>query len=285
MRKKFVAYFALIAIVALLFAGCDALISNAYKSLNLGQPDPGKLKKEDAPTLIEQSGISSGTLSDSFIEAVISDEATKDAIIDTLENVVGNPETPAETAQAAQALIIEIEIADLGADELIDSFNEALPNLASLGGGENGPAVGDIIDLLIPQNLQDNSEQLVDLINDLVESDLDEQIATLANLIGTDENGDADSVVEGLDYGTMAQTAVLILIVQNIEPTDENQSPGEAVVAALEALQTGVGDPADFISLNSDTLTNNPDLAVLFDAAGAGDLYDSLMESLSSEPA
>ncbi len=279
MRKKFGAYFALIAIVALLFAGCDALISNAYKSLNLGQPDPEKLKEEDASTLIEQSGISSGTVSDSFIEAVISDEATKDAIIAKLEEVVDSGEP--EDAQAAQALIIEIEIADLGADELIDSFNEALPNLASLEGSGNGPAVGDIIDLLIPQNLQDNPEQLSDLIDDLVASDLDEQIATLANLIGTDEEGKADLVFEGLDYGTMAQTAALILIVQNIEPVDESQSAGEAVVAALEALQ-GDGDPAAFISLDSDTLTNNPDLAVLFDAAGAGELYDSLMESLSS---
>lgn len=279
MRKKHVAYFSLLIIVALLFSGCDAMITNAYKTMNLGQPDPEILKKEDVSTLIEQSGISSGTVSDSFIEAVISDEATKDAIIAKLEEVVDSGEP--EDAQAAQALIIEIEIADLGADELIDSFNEALPNLASLEGSGNGPAVGDIIDLLIPQNLQDNPEQLSDLIDDLVASDLDEQIATLANLIGTDEEGKADLVFEGLDYGTMAQTAALILIVQNIEPVDESQSAGEAVVAALEALQ-GDGDPAAFISLDSDTLTNNPDLAVLFDAAGAGELYDSLMESLSS---
>ena len=282
MRKKHVACFSLLIIVALLFSGCDAMITNVYKTMNLGQPDPEILKKEDVSTLIEQSGISSGTVSDSFIEAVISDEATKDAIIAKLEEVVDSGEP--EDAQAAQALIIEIEIADLGADELIDSFNEALPNLASLEGSGNGPAVGDIIDLLIPQNLQDNPEQLSDLIDDLVASDLDEQIATLANLIGTDEEGKADLVFEGLDYGTMAQTAALILIVQNIEPVDESQSAGEAVVAALEALQ-GDGDPAAFISLDSDTLTNNPDLAVLFDAAGAGDLYDSLMESLSSEPA
>jgi len=279
MRKKHVAYFSLLIIVALLFSGCDAMITNVYKTMNLGQPDPEILKKEDVSTLIEQSGISSGTVSDSFIEAVISDEATKDAIIAKLEEVVDSGEP--EDAQAAQALIIEIEIADLGADELIDSFNEALPNLASLEGSGNGPAVGDIIDLLIPQNLQDNPEQLSDLIDDLVASDLDEQIATLANLIGTDEEGKADLVFEGLDYGTMAQTAALILIVQNIEPVDESQSAGEAVVAALEALQ-GDGDPAAFISLDSDTLTNNPDLAVLFDAAGAGELYDSLMESLSS---
>ncbi len=279
MRKKHVACFSLLIIVALLFSGCDAMITNVYKTMNLGQPDPEILKKEDVSTLIEQSGISSGTVSDSFIEAVISDEATKDAIIAKLEEVVDSGEP--EDAQAAQALIIEIEIADLGADELIDSFNEALPNLASLEGSGNGPAVGDIIDLLIPQNLQDNPEQLSDLIDDLVASDLDEQIATLANLIGTDEEGKADLVFEGLDYGTMAQTAALILIVQNIEPVDESQSAGEAVVAALEALQ-GDGDPAAFISLDSDTLTNNPDLAVLFDAAGAGELYDSLMESLSS---
>jgi len=282
MRKKYVAYCALFIVVSLLFFGCDALISNAYKTMNLGQPDPAKLKNDDASALLEKSGVSSGVVSDAFIKAVISSTETKEEVIAKLEAVINDPGTPAETAQAAQTLIIDIEIADIGADILIDGFNEALSKLASLGGGDTEPEVADIIDLLIPESLKNDSKQLEDIIDNLANSDLASQIATLANLIGTDEEGKADNVVENLDYGTIAQTAVLILIVQNIEPTDPEQTPGQAVVAALEALNTG-GDPGQFISLNKDDLTSNADLPILFSAAGASELYNKLMEGLGSE--
>ena len=48
MRKKHVAYFVLLIIVALLFSGCDAMITNVYKTMNLGQPDPEKIAQKNA---------------------------------------------------------------------------------------------------------------------------------------------------------------------------------------------------------------------------------------------
>ncbi len=283
MRKKYVAYFALLIIVALLFSGCDAMITNAYKTMNLGQPDPEKIIKYDATTLLEESGvISSSGVSDDFIAAVISDPGTKEEVISKLE-VLADPSQPPEKAQPAQTLIIDIEIADIGADTLIDKFNEALlelPNMTTEEGQE--PEVGDIIDLLIPETLQNDTTKLKDVINGLHDSSLDSEIEALAELIRP-EGATENTVVENLSYGTIAQTSALILIVQSIEPASGSDlTPGDAVVAALEELEKGEeGHPENFISFNKENLTDNTALPILFEAAGAQKLYDELMKGLS----
>ena len=183
MRKKYVAYFALLIIVALLFSGCDAMITNAYKTMNLGQPDPEKIIKYDATTLLEESGvISSSGVSDDFIAAVISDPGTKQNVISKLE-ALAVPSQPPGKAQPAQTLIIDIEIADIGADTLIDKFNEALLELPNMTEENQEPEVGDIIDLLIPETLQNDTTKLKDVINGLHDSRLDSEIEALAELI------------------------------------------------------------------------------------------------------
>jgi len=282
MRKKHVAYFSLLIIVALLFSGCDAMITNAYKTMNLGQPDPEKIIKYDATTLLEESGvISSSGVSDDFIAAVISDPGTKEEVISKLE-VLADPSQPPEKAQPAQTLIIDIEIADIGADTLIDKFNEALLKLPNMTEENQEPEVGDIIDLLIPETLQNDTTKLKDVINGLHDSSLDSEIEALAELIRP-EGATENTVVENLNYGTIAQTSALILIVQSIEPASGSElTPGEAVEKALEELEKGKeGHPEDYISFNKENLTENTALPILFEAAGAKELYDELMEGLS----
>lgn len=282
MRKKHVAYFSLLIIVALLFSGCDAMITNAYKTMNLGQPDPEKIIKYDATTLLEESGvISSSGVSDDFIAAVISDPGTKEEVISKLE-VLADPSQPPEKAQPAQTLIIDIEIADIGADTLIDKFNEALLKLPNMTEENQEPEVGDIIDLLIPETLQNDTTKLKDVINGLHDSSLDSEIEALAELIRP-EGATENTVVENLSYGTIAQTSALILIVQSIEPASGSElTPGEAVEKALEELEKGKeGHPEDYISFNKENLTENTALPILFEAAGAKELYDELMEGLS----
>jgi len=282
MRKKHVAYFSLLIIVALLFSGCDAMITNAYKTMNLGQPDPEKIIKYDATTLLEESGvISSSGVSDDFIAAVISDPGTKQNVISKLE-ALAVPSQPPGKAQPAQTLIIDIEIADIGADTLIDKFNEALLELPSMTEEGQEPEVGDIIDLLIPETLQNDTTKLKDVINGLHDSSLDSEIEALAELIRP-EGATENTVVENLSYGTIAQTSALILIVQSIEPASGSDlTPGDAVVAALEELEKGEeGHPENFISFNKENLTDNTALPILFEAAGAQKLYDELMKGLS----
>ncbi len=284
MRKKYVAYFALLIIVALLFSGCDAMITNAYKTMNLGQPDPAKLRTYDATTLLENSGVISSDMtgvSDDFIAAVISDPGTKQNVISKLE-ALAVPSQPPGKAQPAQTLIIDIEIADIGADTLIDKFNEALLELPSMTEEGQEPEVGDIIDLLIPETLQNDTTKLKDVINGLHDSSLDSEIEALAELIRP-EGATENTVVENLSYGTIAQTSALILIVQSIEPASGSElTPGDAVVAALEELEKGEeGHPENFISFNKENLTDNTALPILFEAAGAQKLYDELMKGLS----
>jgi len=285
MRKKHVACFSLLIIVALLFSGCDAMITNAYKTMNLGQPDPEKIIKYDATTLLEESGvISSSGVSDDFIAAVISDPGTKEEVISKLE-VLADPSQPPEKAQPAQTLIIDIEIADIGADTLIDKFNEALLKLPNMTEENQEPEVGDIIDLLIPETLQNDTTKLKDVINGLHDSSLDSEIEALAKLIRP-EGATENTVVENLSYGTIAQTSALILIVQSIEPASGSEpTPGGAVVAALEELEKlekgEEGHPENFISFNKENLTDNTALPILFEAAGAQKLYDELMKGLS----
>ncbi len=271
MRKKFGAYFALITIVVLLFAGCDALISNAYKSLNLGQPDPEKLKKEDAPTLIEQSGISSGTLSVSFIEAVISDEATKDAIIAKLEEVVDSGE--AEDAQAAQALILDIKLADIGATKVVDNLNTAIGDLAALAESEEEMKPIDIIKMLLPPELLEEEGDLADFIDKIVELGAD--VDKFANTI----QANGGEVAGGLDVATIAQTAIIIKFVEIIDPNEDYyDSTGQAVEALIDKLGNLEEDEeieiTDYFAKEPDlgSLGEDETLKTLFDAAGMSEL-------------
>jgi len=76
----------------------------------LGQPSAEKLKSADTATLLSDSGISSGSVSNTFIQTVISDDATKTQVLATLQNTVSTGS--ASEAQAAQALFLNIELAD-----------------------------------------------------------------------------------------------------------------------------------------------------------------------------
>ena len=130
MRRRYGAYAALLAIFVLLFSGCDALISNAFKEANLGQPSAEKIKEADAATLLEDSGISTGFVSDAFIETIVNNDETMAAVLATLNTTV--TEGTAEEAQAAQALILNIELADSGADEILDNVNTSIEEVITL---------------------------------------------------------------------------------------------------------------------------------------------------------
>lgn len=102
MRKKYVAYCALFIVVSLLFFGCDALISNAYKTMNLGQPDPEKIAQKNADVIIEESGITSEQgLSPEYVKKIAKDDQAKEAILGKLDNIVNSTSATAEKASSA----------------------------------------------------------------------------------------------------------------------------------------------------------------------------------------
>ncbi|GAB6276306.1 MAG: hypothetical protein SAMD01599839_08460 [Rectinema sp.] len=274
MRRGYVAYAALLVMVILLFTGCDALIGNAFKAANLGQPSVEKIKELDTAALVAQAGITSGSVSDTFIQTIISDEATKVAVLATLKDTVDSGS--ASDAQAAQALILDIKLADIGADEVVSNLNGAIGKLASLSDSETDVKPADIINTLLPASLTEDSEKLAKFIDDI--DALNTDVDTLAAKI----DANSGDVAEGLDVATLAQTAAIVKFVNIVEPAFGYSSTGQAVAQAVEDLKA---DPdanvTKYFAKEPDisSLADDPTLKTLFDAAGLGNLLVQLSGS------
>jgi hypothetical protein len=278
MRRKYVAYAALLAIFMLLFTGCDALVGNLFKTANLGQPSAEKIKELDATALLAESGISTGSVSGTFIDTILSDEtgATKDAVIATLEATVA--EGTAEEAQAAEALILDIKLADIGADEVVNNLGGAIADLAG-GSGDVNPE--DIFNALLPADLtsdlssEDGKKNLADFIDsiDALGTDVD----TLAAKI----DANSGKVADGLDVATMAQTAAIVKFVNVVEPAG-GYSTGEALANAVADLKKdSEADVTKYFAAEPDfsSLVDDAALQTLFTAAGMDELLDQFSGS------
>jgi len=243
MRRRYGAYAALLAIFVLLFSGCDALISNVFKEVGLGQPSAEKLKEADAATLLEDSGISTGSVSDTFIETIANDDETRDAVLATLNTTVAEG-TP-EEAQAAQALILNIELADSGADEILDNVNTSIGEAMDQLEPEEGQEVdyAALIDVLLP-----DTDNLADIIDSL--GTLTPDYDALAASIAEDGNTLDQSVVADI-----ALSALLSVVVSNSDPAGTYSSVGAAAVALVADIQA-----------HSDVPDYSPDMDAYFDS-------------------
>lgn len=275
MRKKHVAYFSLLIIVALLFSGCDAMITNAYKTMNLGQPDPEKIAQKNADVIIEESGITSGDgPSQDYVKKIAKDDQAKKAVIEKLDEVVNSSSATTEEKQASQALIINIELSSIDADIVANNVNSALGDILATEGVK--PA--DVIDKIFPEELSSDETKLADFVDKLAA--LSGDVDKLAQII--DEND--KTAAEGLDIGTIAQTAAIIKFVDIVEPA-AGYTTGEAVAKAVMDLKVDpnanvsqyFGEEPDLESLKDDS-----NLATLFEAAGM-DLDTLFGESKGSE--
>ena len=275
MRKKHVAYFVLLIIVALLFSGCDAMITNVYKTMNLGQPDPEKIAQKNADVIIEESGITSGDgPSQDYVKKIAKDDQAKKAVIEKLDEVVNSSSATTEEKQASQALIINIKLSSIDADIVANNVNSALGDILATEGVK--PA--DVIDKIFPEELSSDETKLADFVDKLAA--LSGDVDKLAQII--DEND--KTAAEGLDIGTIAQTAAIIKFVDIVEPAAE-YTTGEAVAKAVMDLKVDpnanvsqyFGEEPDLESLKDDS-----NLATLFEAAGM-DLDTLFGESKGSE--
>jgi len=275
MRKKHVAYFVLLIIVALLFSGCDAMITNVYKTMNLGQPDPEKIAQKNADVIIEESGITSGDgPSQDYVKKIAKDDQAKKAVIEKLDEVVNSSSATTEEKQASQALIINIELSSIDADIVAKNVNSALGDILATEGVK--PA--DVIDKIFPEELSSDETKLAEFVDNLAA--LGGDVDKLAQII--DEND--KTAAEGLDIGTIAQTAAIIKFVDIVEPA-AGYTTGEAVAKAVMDLKVDpnanvsqyFGEEPDLESLKDDS-----NLATLFEAAGM-DLDTLFGESKGSE--
>ena len=280
MRKKYVAYCALFIVVSLLFLGCDALISNAYKSLGLGQPDPEKIAQNNADVIIEESGITSAQgLSSEYVKKIAKDDQAKEAVLGKLGDVVDSSSATKEEKQAAQALIIDVKLSSIDADIVAKNVNLVIGDLLNTAqeGQEVKPA--DIIDKILPAELSNDEGKLAKFIDDLAA--LGSDVDTFAQIIDESDKIPA----EGLDIATIAQTAAIIKFVDILEPAPGISSPGEAVAKAVMDWKVDPkADVSQYFAEEPDfeSLKDDPSLATLFEASGI-DLESLFGESNSSE--
>ena len=263
MRKKYVAYCALFIVVSLLFFGCDALISNAYKTMNLGQPDPEKIAQKNADVIIEESGITSEQgLSSEYVKKIAKDDQAKEAVLGKLGDVVNSTSATVtvEEKQAAQALIIDIKLSSIDADIVAKNVNLALGDILATEGVK--PA--DVIDKIFPEELSSNETKLAEFIDNLAA--LGGDVDTLAQII--DENN--KTAAEGIDIATIAQTAAIIKFVDIVEPA-AGYTTGEAVAKyVMDLKEDSAEDVSQYFAEEPDlgSLKDDVSLAILFEASG-----------------
>lgn len=260
-----------VILLTLLMGSCDALFSNKFQELGLGQVDTAALQEANADTLIAQSGVNSGQISQSFIDAALKDDATKAAVIAQLDaaSTSGDP----KVEQTAQALLIEIKLQDTGAKEVVSNMG----GLLDLFTGDDQPdpstpeGMNAIIDTLIPDNLSD--QELVDVFNSLdllAQNEIDDFGQNLVDNQGLQN--------DQIDTASIAQTAVLATVVEVLDPVVGYASVGEALVAALNN-EDPTKDFDDFVTVPAgglDGLTTDDNLTAIFTAAGLGDLINKL---------
>jgi len=265
MRKKYVAYCALFIAVSLLFFGCDALISNAFKSLDLGQPDPKKIAQNSADVIIEESGITSEQgLSPEYVNKIAKDDQAKEAVLKKLDDVVNSSSATTEEKQASQALIIYIELSSIDADIVANNVNLSLGEFlkAAQDGQEVEPAA--IIDKILPAELSNNETKLAEFVTNLAA--LSDDVDKLAQIIGENHK----TAAEGLDIATITQTAAIIKFVDILEPA-ANLTKGYAVAkAVMDLKENSDADVSQYFAEEPDlgSLKDDVNLATLFEASG-----------------
>ena len=232
MKKKYVAYAALLAMSLLLFTGCNALISNVFKEANLGQPSAEKIKEMKTDDLIEAAGLSSGEVSDTFIETVLSDADTLQAVKNTLQDTIDKGEP--EEAQQASVLLINIELAENGVDDVVDNISKSIGNIFNqLSGNSKSKAATDIdymalIKEMFPNKDKDTVAQLVNAVNGLYDD-----FVQLANLLNS------NSLY--LDHPTLAYLAQIALLSEAAHQIQNNYRGTDYI---LPSQKTTVGDIA-----------------------------------------
>ena len=282
MRKKYVAYCALFIVVSLLFFGCDALISNAYKTMNLGQPDPEKIAQKNADVIIEESGITSEQgLSSEYVKKIAKDDQAKEAVLGKLGDVVNSTSATVtvEEKQAAQALIINIELSSIDADIVAKNVNLALGELLKAAQDDQELEPADIINKILPAELLSNETNLAEFVDKLAA--LGSDVDKLAQII--DENN--KTAAEGLDIATIAQTAAIIKFVEIVKPAADYTTTGQAVAKyVMDLKEDSAGDVSQYFAEEPDlgSLKDDVSLATLFEASGI-DLESLFGESKGSE--
>lgn len=295
MKKKYVAYAALLAMSLLLFTGCNALISNVFKEANLGQPSAEKIKEMKTDDLIEAAGLSSGEVSDTFIETVLSDADTLQTVKNTLQDTIDNSAEDPEGAQQASVLLINIELAEDNIDDVMDDISKSIGNIFNqLSGNSKSKATTDIDYMALIKEMFPNKDTVAPLVNAI--SDLHPLFVQLSTLLNS------NSLY--LDHPTLAYLAQIALLSEaahqiqnNYRGTDyTNKTVGdiaadlyEIVITKKQALPNPLipqyfsPELPDMSLILAGDSNNQTTLYVLFKAAGMEDILTMLQDAVKDK--
>ncbi len=287
MRAKHIAFMALLVAVVFMFTGCDALITNVFKTANLGQPSVTTISTMPTTSLVTASGLSSGTVSPTFIATVISDPTTRDAVVTTLETTFSDPTSTPEEVQQAGTVLISVILAENKIDDIMTQLGSSLPDLLSSFGIKSLRTSKAIDYVALLNTLFPAGSNVANMIDTLVglKSKFDILAASIAAYPGF---LDQSIVANFLPY------AVISLAADNLQGTGPSntkinrtnfptQSIGEVMATLLDAFRAASDpstiqfdyyftSPPDIATLAADGST----LAILFNAAGMGSLLTQL---------
>ena len=278
MKRNRVALFIGVVLVAILMGSCDALFTNQFRAAGLGQVSQDKITAAPASDLIDQSGILAGKLSNSFFEMIKADPALEQATIDKLETVFNDPAAQPALAQAAIALAIEINLNNVGANQIIDNAPAAFALFADENFDITNPDdLKTFLDLLIPANVSNKAiftpeqRQTIAAIVDKVKDLEDYFDALVANL---NANG-GQYRANGLDAGTLAQVGLIVKVLNQITPKYPAPPDTPSLGASISELLNHIGDVGfnidlyiDYSGLDKDAILADPALDTLCTAAG-----------------
>lgn len=288
MKRNHTMLFIGAALIALLMGSCDTLFTNQFQTLGLGQVSlqmiTDAVTNGDANAIIGDSGITGGEVSPSFLAAATANPQTAADVKQLLQETIDSGTATPETVQAAEILIIEIDLELTGGNNFIDNITSAMGsidfNSFSFSSGDPSDLNALLAALFPPKGSKalpvGYTDTEIALMIDTIRT-MGEVGNTLDNLIASlQSNG---YLVQGISAGRIAEIGIIATALQSIEPAtlSEYTTTGAALTALIVALSDGTpADPTSYIqgvlgaSLDDlmITIVNDPKVISLCSAAG-----------------
>ena len=248
--------------LVLVLGSCDALFSNQFKTWGLGQVTNATINTAvtdgDVAAILEQSGLEEGGISDSFLNAATQDQETADAVKALLQETIDDPAAPPETVQAAQVLIIEIDLEMNGGGDFIANIVDAIAAIDFNNIDFSNPdTITNIFEALFPaRNAKTLPEGWTQADIALLINNVAALGTNIDDLIATFQANGNQFLPAGVDTGWIAQVGAVVRILNLVEYNTTNYaSLGDAMAALID---DGTTDPNNVVIgnyiTNTDTL-------------------------------
>lgn len=208
-------------LVVAILGSCDAMFTNQFQTWRLGQVNQDTLlaaaNSGDVATLIAESGLTSGEgVSPSFLAAATSNAETANEIKTVLQDTVDDPAATPEEKQAAEVLLIEIELEMNGGNDLIDNIVVAIGGIDFKNFNIGNPSdLANLLSSLFPAKgiraLPSGwtVDQVAAVLDGIAASQ--DRFAELVQFMG-----DSGYSIPGIDAGRLAQVGTIANILSRV---------------------------------------------------------------------